>query len=183
VFGNHNYRATRTWDPEGLVSTLPSIATAMFGVLAGQILRRTVHHGDRAARLFLSGNGLILAGMLLSAWQPINKQLWTCSFAVFMAGISSVLFASCYWICDARNIRRPFRFFEIYGMNAIAAYIFAGMIARLLGRTSFRKDVYDNVLAPLASPQNASLLYAIGFDLVIFGMVWWMYRRRWFLKF
>jgi predicted acyltransferase len=183
VFGNHNYRSTKTWDPEGLVSTIPSVATAMFGVLAGQILRRSVTHGDRTARLFLSGNGLILAGMLLSAWQPINKQLWTCSFAVFMAGISSVLFASCYWICDAQNIRRPFRFFEIYGMNAIAAYIFAGMIARLLGRTSFKKDVYEGILAPLASPQNASLLYAIGFDLMIFALVWWMYRRRWVLKF
>ncbi len=189
VFGNHNYRSTKTWDPEGIVSTLPSIATALFGVLTGQILRRSHNHGERASRIFLSGNGLILAGMLLSAWQPINKQLWTCSFSVFMAGISAVLFASCYWICDAKEIRTPFRFFEIYGMNAIAAYIFAGMLARTLGfikldgETPVRKMVYDNVFAPLASPANASLLYAISFDLVIFALVWYMFRRRWFLKF
>jgi predicted acyltransferase len=189
VFGNHNYRATKTWDPEGLVSTLPAIATAMFGVLTGQILRRSHTHGERTARIFLSGNGLILAGMLLSAWQPINKQLWTVSFSVFMAGISAVLFASCYWICDAKEIRKPFRFFEIYGMNAIAAYIFAGLLARITGllkpdgTTPIRKMVYDNVFAPLASPANASLLYAVVFDLVIFALVWYMYRRRWFLKF
>jgi len=189
VFGNHNYRFTKTWDPEGVVSTLPSIATAMFGVLTGQIMRRSHNDGERTARIFLSGNGLILAGMLLSAWQPINKQLWTCSFSVFMAGISAVLFASCYWICDAKSIRKPFRFFEIYGMNAIAAYIFAGMLARLTGLikvdadTSLRKMVYDSVFAPLASPVNASLLYAVAFDLVIFSIVWYMYRRRWFLKF
>jgi predicted acyltransferase len=189
VFGNHNYRFTKTWDPEGVVSTLPSIATAMFGVLTGQIMRRSHNDGERTARIFLSGNGLILAGMQLSAWQPINKQLWTCSFSVFMAGISAVLFASCYWICDAKAIRKPFRFFEIYGMNAIAAYIFAGLLARVLGLikvdadTSLRKMVYDSVFAPLANPVNASLLYAVAFDLVIFTMVWFMYRRRWFLKF
>ncbi len=189
VFGNHNYRYTKTWDPEGLISTLPAISTALFGVLTGQILRRSHNHGERAARIFLSGNGLILAGMLLSAWQPINKQLWTCSFSVFMAGISAVLFASCYWICDAKEIKRPFRFFEIYGMNAIAAYIFAGLLARVLGSikpdgaTSLRKMIYDSVFAPLASPVNASLLYAVTFDLLIFALVWYMYRRRWFLKF
>ena len=189
VFGNHNYRATKTWDPEGLVSTLPSIGTAMFGVLAGQILRRSYNHGERAARLFLAGNALILTGMLLSAWQPINKQLWTCSFSVFMAGISTVLFAACYWICDAQNIRRPFRFFEIYGMNAIAAYIFAGLLARSLayvrfaGDVPFKRFVYETALVPVASAANASLLYAVGFDLVIFAIVWWMFRRRWFLKF
>lgn len=188
LLSGHMYSRTKFWDPEGIVSTLPSIATTLFGILTGHLLRRTHTQAERAARLFLSGNGLLFAGLLLSAWMPINKGLWTVSFAVFMAGISTILFAACYWICDARNIRWWTKPLEIYGMNALAAYILAGFLARILsmvklgGGESLRNVLYGNLFAPLASPQSASLLYAIAFDLAIFAIAWLMYRRRWFLK-
>lgn len=187
VLGDHIYKPDKYWDPEGTVSTLPSIATALFGVLTGQILRRSHNHSERAARIFLSGNGLMLAGLILSAWMPINKNLWTSSYAVFMAGISAVVFAACYWICDAKGYQRWAKPLVIYGTNAMAAYIAAGLLARILGLIkvgdiSLRKYIFESCFAPFASPVNASLLYAIAFDLVIFAFAYFLYRKQWFLK-
>ena len=183
------YRATKTWDPEGIISTIPAVATVLFGILTGHLLRRSNNHGERAARMFLSGNGLILAGLLWSAWMPINKKLWTSSYAVFMAGISAVVFAACYWICDAKGYKIWAKPLEIFGMNAIGSYTLASLLARVLGlirldgNISLGRTIYQNVFAPLADPKFASLLFAIAFDLLIFAFAWLMYRRRWFLKF
>jgi len=187
VLGDHIYKNDKYWDPEGIVSTLPSIATVLFGVLTGQILRRSNHHSDRAARIFLSGNGLILAGLILSAWMPINKNLWTVSFSVFMAGLSSVLFASCYWICDAKGYRKWAWPFVVYGMNAMAAYIASSILERLvdvvkIGDKTVHHVVFESVFAPLFSPVNASLAYSLAFDLIMFAFAYFLYRKRWFLK-
>ena len=187
VLGDHIYKYDKYWDPEGIVSTLPSIATVLFGVLTGQILRRSTSHGERAARIFLSGNGLILTGLILSAWMPINKNLWTTSYAVFMAGISSVLFASCYWICDAKGYRKWAWPFVVYGMNAMAAYIASSILERLvdsikIGDATVHHAVYDKLFAPFFTPVNASLGYSLLFDLVMFAFAFFLYRRQWFLK-
>jgi predicted acyltransferase len=187
VLGDHIYKNDKYWDPEGTVSTLPSIATVLFGVLAGQILRRSNQHAERAARIFLSGNGLILAGLLLSAWMPINKNLWTVSFSVFMAGISSVLFASVYWIVDAKGYTKWTWPFVVYGMNAIAAYTASFLLEDLvyivkIGKYTVHDLVYDNLFAPFFSTQNASLGYSLLFDLTIFAFAYFLYSRKWFLK-
>ena len=187
VLGPHIYKYDKYWDPEGIVSTLPSIATVLFGVLTGQILRRSNHHSERAARIFLSGNGLILAGLLLSAWMPINKNLWTTSFAVFMAGISSVVFASVYWIVDAKGYTKWTWPFVVYGMNAIAAYTASFLLEDLvtlikIGGHSIRDLVYDNLFAPFFNAKNASLGYSLLFDLTMFAFAYFLYRRKWFLK-
>ena len=86
VLGSHNYAQTKTWDPEGIISTLPSIATALFGVMAGQILRLRRDLAERTTWLFLAGNVLLALGLICNTWLPINKKLWTSSFSLFMAG-------------------------------------------------------------------------------------------------
>lgn len=187
VLGDHIYKHDKYWDPEGIVSTLPSIATVLFGVLTGQILRRSHNHSERAARIFLSGNGLILAGLLLSAWMPINKNLWTTSYAVFMAGLSSVLFASCYWICDAKGHKKWAWPLIVYGMNAMAAYIASWLLETFVdvikvGGKSLHHVVYDQLFAPFFSPVNASLGYSILFDLTMFAFAYVLYRKQWFLR-
>lgn len=183
----HIYRNDKYWDPEGIVSTLPSIATMLFGVLAGQILRCSQNHAERAARLFLYGNGLLLAGLILSAWMPINKNLWTVSFSVFMAGISSVLFASCYWICDAKGYKKWAWPLVVYGMNAMAAYIASWLLETFvevikIGGKTLHHVVFERVFAPFLSPVNASLGYSLAFDLVMFAFAYFLYRKQWFLK-
>jgi predicted acyltransferase len=189
----HMWSSTKTWDPEGILSTLPAISTVMFGILAGRILRSNWSPSEKTVWLFFSGNGLIFLGGLTDLAFPINKYLWTSSFSVFMAGISSSAFAFCYWLVDVKGWRRWAQPFAIYGMNAIAVYVLAGVFATLLGRPwltgaggkglSMKGWVYQNVFAVLGSPKNASLMYALSFVLLLYLVAWVMYRRKWFVRF
>ena len=189
----HMWSSTKTWDPEGILSTLPAISTVMFGILAGRMLRSSRSPSEKTAWLFFSGNALMFLGGLMDLAFPINKNLWTSSFSVFMAGISSSAFAFCYWLVDVKGWRRWAQPFAIYGMNAIAVYVLAGVFATLLGRPwltgaggkglSMKGWVYQNVFAVLGSPRNASLMYALSFVLLLYLVAWVMYRRKWFVRF
>lgn len=191
VLGAHNYRQTRTWDPEGIVSTLPAIATCLLGLLAGHILslRRTV--GERAIRLIGLGAVLLAAGLVCNTWLPINKKLWTDSFTLFMAGLDFVLFAGFLWLVDGLGWRRAVKPLVIMGMNAIVIYLASEFLDEGLGwirwsgaggKVSLRAWIYDHVFAGLASPYNASLLYAIAYVLVLYLLAWGLYRRGWFVR-
>jgi predicted acyltransferase len=174
VLGVHNYKHTKTWDPEGIVSTLPAIGTVIFGMLAARILR--------VAPLLRWGALLTALGLLWNFWLPINKKLWTCSFATYMAGLDCILLALCIWCADVRGWRSPFRPFVILGMNAIAVYMASEILDPVLALTPARDWIYRNLFLPLASPYNASLLYAIAYTLVMYLLAWAMYRRGWFWK-
>ncbi len=117
------------FDPEGIISTLPAIASTLLGALAGQILREPVSGNAKATRLVGSGVALLAAGALLHLWLPINKNLWTSSFALFMAGWAGVLLAAFYWLIDVRGWKRWATPLVIYGMNAIVIFVLAGLIA------------------------------------------------------
>lgn len=179
----HMWSATKTWDPEGIWSTLPSIGTALLGVLAGHMLRSTPQHGERVKKLLLWGVGLAAAGQVLNLWMPINKNLWTTSFSVFMAGLAMVCLGCWYWLADVKGWTRWLEPLRIYGMNAIAVYMFSGIIADLAGISGVGQWIYQNVLLPVASPLNASLMYALLNVLVCYALAYVMYRRGWFLKF
>ena len=182
VLGAHNYAGTKTWDPEGIVSTLPAIGTALFGVLAGHLLRMGLTPKERIRRLAVTGIALCAAGYLLSIWMPINKQLWTPSYAALMAGLASLCLAAWDWIAHVRDWSRWFRPLEIYGMNAIAMYVLSGLLEDAGMTSGFAKAAYD-WLSPLVNPLNASLLYSVANVVVCYLAAWWMYRRGWFLKF
>jgi predicted acyltransferase len=187
VLNGHMWSSTKVWDPEGLLSTLPAIATVLLGILAGQLLQTKSTPERKASWMFLGGNALMLAGLILSAWMPINKKIWTCSFTLFMAGLAAVVFATWYWIVDVQGWKRWAKPFQVFGMNAIAAYVLAGIVARILlnsktGDRDLWRVIYEGLFAPVAPPRLASLLFAIVFVLVIYAMVYAMYRRRWFLK-
>ena len=182
VLGSHNYAATKTWDPEGIVSTLPAIATALFGTLCGHILRREKSLTEKLNSMFVAGNLLIGAGLICNIWLPINKKLWTSSFSLFMAGLDFVMFAICIWAVDIRGYRRVVKPFVILGMNAIAVYMASELIEEILGAVHVRRWIYDSWFAPLASPVNASLIYAVTYTLLMFAIAYAMYRKRWFIK-
>ena len=182
VLGRHNYAGTKTWDPEGIVSTLPAIATALFGIMAGHILKLKSSLAERTSWLFVAGNLLITLGLILNVWMPINKKLWTSSFSVFMAGLDFVMFAIFIWVVDRLGYKRPFRPFVILGMNAIAIYMASEMIEEILSALHWRGWIYQTLFAPLASPINASLLYAVAYTLAMFAIAYVMYRRGWFIK-
>ena len=188
----HMWAATKTWDPEGIVSTLPAIATTLFGILTGHLLRSQRSPGEKTAGLLITGGALLAAGLLMGVWLPINKNLWTSSYAVFMAGMACVIFGFCYWLADVKGYKRWAMPFAIYGMNAIAVYVLAGLLAKTLGviriagndgtSLTLGRFIFDRIYAPLASPINASLLYALTYVLLFFAVSYVMFRRRWFVK-
>jgi predicted acyltransferase len=158
----------------------------------GHLLRSGWSGEAKTAWMFVGGNFLLFAGMLMDYWIPINKSLWTCSYSVFMAGMASTVFATCYWLIDVRGYRRWAQPFVVYGMNAITIFVLAGFVAKTMNLIRFTRSdgsraplkglLYQNYFAPLAAPQTASLLYALVFVLVFAGLAYFMYRRRWFIK-
>lgn len=192
LLSGHMYSQTKTWDPEGVVSTLPAIATTLFGILAGRLLRSDKSAAEKTVWLFVSGNALLVTGLLLDPWLPINKNLWTSSYALFTAGMASNGFALFYWVIDIQGRRRWVKPFAIYGMNAITVYVLSGLLAKAATQVEFRaidgfpatvrSFLFDYVLTAFANPQNASLLYALLNVLLLYLVAWWMYRRKWFIK-
>ena len=191
VLGQHNYHATKTWDPEGIVSTLPAIATALFGIMAGHILRLQRTLAERTAWLFVAGNILIAVGLICDIFLPINKKLWTSSFSIFMAGLDFVLLAVFIWVVDHLGYQRYVKPFFIMGMNAIAVYMASELGDETLNWirwgsgdnvTTLRSWIYQTIFAPIASPINASLLYALTYTFVMFLIAYAMYRKKWFLR-
>jgi predicted acyltransferase len=183
VLGAHNYSETKTWDPEGIVSTLPAIATALFGVMAGHILRLRRELSERTTWMFLAGTLLVAAGMICDHWMPINKKLWTTSFSMFMAGLDFLMLATSVWLVDGLGWRRPVRPLVVLGMNAIAVYMASELVEGSLITFGAKGPLYRAVFAPLPlSPYNASLLYALALLGLMFAIAYAMHRKGWYLR-
>ncbi len=183
VLGNHNYSQTKTWDPEGIVSTLPAIATVLFGILAGGILRSKNSLWERITLLFVPGNALIALALICNQWLPINKKLWTSSFSMFMAGLGFVMLAMFVYFVDLRGFERWLKPFIILGRNAIVVYMLSELLAEVLDDVivrgaSLHEWSYRSVFAPIASPENASLLWALSFTFLMFLAAYGLYKRN-----
>ncbi len=183
----HLYEGTR--DPEGVISTIPAVATCLIGLLTGDWLRSDRNAKDKAVGMALFGVAGVIAGEVINIWLPINKKVWTSSFVLLTAGLALLCLAICYWIVDIQNRRGAgSQFFLVFGMNAIAAYVFAEIISHMLDRLSatdgmnWQEYVYQHVFTPLARPANASLLYAISYVLMCWLAMWVLYRKGIFLK-
>jgi predicted acyltransferase len=176
----HMYR--KTWDPEGIVRTLPAIATTLFGVLTGHLLRSRLSAESRTAWLFVSGNALMFVGSILDLWIPINKNLWTSSYALFMAGLASNVFACAYWLVDTKGRQKLMRPFAIYGMNAITVYFLSQLPLR--SSTLFKGNlwIFEHFYTGWVAPKNGSFLFAMTYVLLWFGVSYAMYRMKWFVK-
>ncbi len=131
--------------------------------------------------MFFSGNILLFLGLFWDKVFPINKNLWTSSFSVFMAGLALVTFACCYWLIDIKGWKQWCRPFAIYGSNAIAVYVLAGVVSRLLGMLGWRAPLYDAAVNVFGGP-NGALVYAMGHVLLLYMVAWALYQKRWFLR-
>jgi len=184
------YEVTR--DPEGLISTIPAIATCLLGLRTGDWLRSDRSPQAKAAGLAIFGVIGFIAGEVMNIWFPINKKLWTSSFVVLTAGLALIFLAVCYWLVDIKQWKRWATPFVVFGVNSIAAYVFAEFVAHLLYGFSVRTAdgdvqtwqdwIYRHAFAPLGSPANASLLYALTFVAICWVAMWVLYRKRIFLK-
>ncbi len=195
ILDGHTYTLAPApgFDPEGLLSTIPAITTALFGVLTGTWLRRQDRtREEKTSWMFVVGILLVLLGTICDMWLPINKNMWSSSYAIFMAGWALVVFGTFYWLIDVKGFTKGAQWLVIFGMNAIALYMFSELLASLLwvipvtasdgSAYSLHESIYQHVFSPLASPVNASLLYAIVYVFVTFLVGWAMWKRKIFLK-
>lgn len=187
VFGKHVWAPAKVYDPEGLLSTVPAIATTLIGVLTGTWLRTEKTRYEKAAGMFVVGAVCVAVGWAWNSFFVINKALWTSSYVLFTGGLALQFLSICYWLIDIQGYRRWAKPFAVFGLNAIALYVVADVIAVALGFFKVGGDslgswIYTHVFASWASPVNASLAFAISFVLVCLGLMWILYHRKIFLK-
>jgi len=192
VFGNHVWAHAKVYDPEGLLSTIPALATTLIGVLTGSWLRANKSPQEKVAGMFAIGAICIAFGWSWNSFFPINKALWTSSYVLFSGGLALQFLGLCYWAIDIRGYRRWAKPFEVFGVNAIALYVGSWVMAVLLevftvtGANGLKIPlgswIYNNLFASWASPNNASLAFAIAFVLVWLGLMWILYSRKIFIK-
>lgn len=184
----HMWGITKTWDPEGFLSTLPAIVTGLLGMFAGSHLFKNEDKQKALTELFVAGNILIVVSLAWDMTFPINKSLWTSSFVLYTGGIAINFFAVLYWLLDVRKYRSKVLFpMEVFGSNAITVYTFAGVLANTialisLGEQSLQGMVFNNLTALTGNPHLASLIYALGFVAICYVPIWVLYRRNIFIK-
>ena len=186
----HIYR-DGPYDPEGILSTIPAIATTLFGVFAGLILMSKQNSTERTARLMLWGFLLATIGYVWGWFFPINKAIWSSSYAIFTGGLAMQCFGASYWLIDVKDYRRFTRPFVVYGVNALIVFFVSGLLARTLvmiqidtgdGPVSLQRLIFNNVFMPLGSELNASLFYAITWIVLWYFVLSYMYKRKIIIK-
>ncbi len=187
VFGSHLWRSSRTWDPEGLLSTLPAIGTVISGTLAGEWLTTRRVMSERLLALACAGALAMVAGLMWHWVFPMNKSLWTSSYVVFTSGMALLALATCTWLTDVLGITSwtvPFRWF---GVNPMIAFLGSGAMARLMGSVitvpvggeavPLQRVIFDRGFASWLEPRDASLLYALSF-VAVWGLILGALHRR-----
>ncbi len=196
LMSGHLWVQAKTWDPEGVLSTLPAVASQLFGVLAGHWLATKRQPIEKATWLMVSGLALLWLGQLGDAWlMPINKNLWTPSFSVFMAGWACLVFGVFYWLLDAmplpmqrERIARWMKPCIVLGMNALFIFALSGLVARIISLVkldsslTLKGALFAPIQASGLAPVNASLVFAIGFVAVMYAIAWAMWKKHWFVK-
>lgn len=174
---------TPQYDPEGLLSTLPAIATALSGALAGRFLLDPARSPPARVRgLVAAGVVLAALGLAADAWIPINKSLWTPSYVLLTSGLALVSLAACYVATDIAGYKRWARPLVLFGVNPIAAFFLSSLLARTLSVLSAKRWLYGHVFARGASTELTSLAYAVAYVLGWLAVMAWLDRRRIYIK-
>ena len=192
VLGGHLWGMSKTWDPEGLLSTIPAISTTLFGVLTGQWLISKRSPLGKTVGMFFMGTLALFVGLVMNIWFPINKALWTSSYSVFTVGMALYFLAMCYWTIDIKKWRFWTKPFVVLGTNAITVFFLSEIFALILyqiripqaggASVSLKSWLYTNIFMPLVGYKLGSLLYAICFVLLWTGIMSIFYKRSVFIK-
>ncbi|MGA8670544.1 MAG: heparan-alpha-glucosaminide N-acetyltransferase domain-containing protein [Terracidiphilus sp.] len=185
---DHNVR-----DPEGLLSDLPAIGTALLGVLTGLWLRSDKPASFKANGLAVAALSSLALGYFWALWFPLNKNMWTSSFVLVAAGYSLALLAFAFWAIEVRNWRKGWTWvWLVFGSNAIAAYMFSELMPGVLDNVSVPDGpgrhaalnvvIFEHVFARIPDPHWAAFAYSVTFTAVCFIPVWILYRKKIFLK-
>ncbi len=190
VFGAHTYKPV--YDPEGLLSTFPAIAGGLLGNLAGYWLRSSGSPERKVTGLIQAGFIFLMAGWKWGQYLPINKALWTSSYVILTTGWALLVFGVIYGLVELKGWTKPFRAFEVFGKNAIAAYVLHILFLKLQNLWkmprmdgtpgNLRLFISDHLFRPFLSMENASLAYAACYTLLWLAIFWNLYRRKVFIR-
>lgn len=193
---NHLWSGSKTWDPEGILSTMPAIGTMMLGTFAGRWIGETQRSLlERIAALFAVGALLMMLGLVWNWGFPINKSIWTSSYVLFTAGMGAVSLATCLWLIDVCGLKRWTFPFAVYGTNPMLAFLGSGLMARITSsiltvdagagdgtRISVQGFVFKTLYASWLPPREASFAYAVCFVSLWFVILWAAWKRGFVLK-
>ncbi len=190
LLGRHLYSDRP--DPEGLLSTVPAVATVLLGTLCGAWIQApNVTRTRKAALLFIAGVALIWIGELLGLWFPINKKIWSSSYVIAMAGWASAFLAACYYAVDVRGWKAWTPPFLVLGTNAILAFFGSGLMARLMGMikwgegqsaTNVKSWTWHLYTAAFGNNEFASMMWALTYVALWMLLMLPLYRKKIFLK-
>ena len=178
-------------DPEGLLSTIPSIAHVLIGFLSGKLIVENRDNHTRVEKLLIWGTILAFSGLLLQYGCPINKKIWSPTFVLVTTGFAAQLLGLLIWIIDIHKKEKWSRFFHAFGVNPLIVYVFAGVLANLVGNIRFawqgetisiKSFTYSVLIQPWAGNYFGSLLYALLFVTVcwLFGYI--LYKKNIYIK-
>jgi len=181
------------FDPEGILSTIPAISSVLCGVLTAHWLKTNKNDYEKVTGLFAFGIIGLVLGEIMSIWFPINKNLWSPSYTVFMAGMALLFLGMCYWLIDIRGYKGWAQPFVIFGSNAITVYSLSGLCARALiywwkapgpegTPIALKTFLYNNYFQTWLALMNASLLWAICYILIWFVVALVLYKKKIFIK-
>lgn len=175
------------WDPEGILSTFPSIATGISGILAGTFLLRMKSNEYRVIYLFLAGFISTITGVVWNWVFPLNENIWTSSFVLFTSGLACMTLASSILLVDMFNYRKAAQFGVIYGSNAISIYVLADIFALFFyvikfGGSSLNERFFNFFTSFGVNPKFVSMTYALIYVGILFLPAYFLYKRKIFIK-
>ena len=190
--GNHLWTGSRTWDPEGILSTAGAVGTALLGNLTGRWIGQPRPLIERVAAMLAAGAIAMMLGLMWHWSFPINKGIWTSSYVLFTGGVAAVSLATIMWLVDVNNWRWWTKPFVVYGVNPMIAFVGSGIMARMIysilkvdyegQRIALQAFIYKTMYASWLAPRNASLAFALTFVAFWYVVLLMLHRRNILLR-
>ena len=195
ILKGHLWSFSKTWDPEGILSTLPAVATGILGMFIGQILNLKTQQTEILKKIAAVGFALLIAGLVWSLLFPLNKSLWTSSYVLYTAGIATLCLTVLYFLIDIANYKKWTKLFLIWGVNPMIVFFFSGIIPRVLSSITIQNPkiaseqinlqsyFYKFYIVPVFSnPMNASLTFAVLYAIFWSLILWVFYKNKLIFK-
>lgn len=195
LLNGHLWEVSKTWDPEGILSTLPAIASGILGMIIGQLLHLPITQTEIAKKIGVYGITMLLIGLLWNTIFPINKSLWTSSYSLYTAGLASLCLVFLYYIIDIKLYNKWYTIILYWGVNPMIVFFFSGIIPNVMSSISIpnpnspgetissQSYIYDFCLSPgFENPMSASLAYALSYVLFWCIMLWILFKNKLIFK-
>jgi predicted acyltransferase len=187
------------FDPEGLVSTLPAIVQVIFGYFVGNYIQQKGKTYEMLSNLFVAGAILVFTGYTWDLLFPINKKIWTSSYVLYTSGLATMVLGILIYLLEFKESKGWWsRFFDVFGKNPLFIFVLSGFLPRVAALFRWKDHIssegkieytsafpwfYEHICKPVSENlEVGSLLYAICMIIFMWSIVWWMDRKKWYLK-